>query len=88
MGINIKNEETVRLIRELAELTGEGQTAAVTGAVRERIARLQAGTAAEARYRAITEIARRTAPLMKGLDMDEALYGENGLYDRETGLPS
>ena len=34
MGINIKNPETVRLIKELAELTGEGQTAAVTEAVR------------------------------------------------------
>ena len=41
MGINIKNPETVRLIRELAELTGKGQTEAVTEAVRERIERLR-----------------------------------------------
>ncbi len=87
MGINIKNPETVRLIKELAELTGEGQTAAVTEAVREKIARVQAQSTSEARYQAMTEIAKRTAPLLKDFDMDEALYGENGLYDRETGLP-
>jgi len=39
MGINIKNPETQRLIRELAELTGQGQTEAVTSAVREKLAR-------------------------------------------------
>ena len=32
-------------------------------------------------------IADETAPLLKDFDMDEAMYGENGLYDRETGLP-
>lgn len=87
MGISIKNSETVRLIRELAEMTGEGQTKAVTEAVRERIERLGAHDDEEARFRAMTEIARRTAPLLKDFDMDDALYGENGLYDRETGLP-
>jgi antitoxin VapB len=83
MGVNIKNPETVRLIRELAELTGEGQTAAVTEAVRERIARMKRKGMAER----LLAIARETAPLMKDFDMDEAMYGENGLYDRETGLP-
>lgn len=87
MGINIKNPETVRLIKELAELTGEGQTAAITEAVRERIDRVQAESTADTRFKAMTEIVKRTAPLMKDFDMDEALYGENGLYDRETGLP-
>ncbi|MCB1495207.1 MAG: type II toxin-antitoxin system VapB family antitoxin [Bauldia sp.] len=87
MGINIKNEETVRLIRELAELTGEGQTAAVTEAVRERIERLSHKSERERRLERILAISRETAPLMRDFDMDEALYGENGLYDRETGLP-
>jgi len=41
MGINIKNEEAHRLIEELAKLTGESLTAAVTNAVRERLARLR-----------------------------------------------
>jgi antitoxin VapB len=87
MGINIKNEQSVRLIRELAELAGEGQTEAVTVAVRERINRLRADTEAAKRIEAMTEVASRMAPVMRGLDWDEVLYGENGLYDRQTGLP-
>jgi antitoxin VapB len=87
MALNLKNPEAEQLIRELSELTGEGKTEAVKNAVRERLQRLRAGTEAERRYKAITEIAERTAPLLKDLDMDEVLYGENGLYDRETGLP-
>lgn len=42
MSLNIKDEETHRLVRELARLTGESQTAAVTIAVQERLDRLQA----------------------------------------------
>jgi antitoxin VapB len=84
MGINIKNEETQRLIRRLAALAGEGQTEAITVAVRERIEKLEKRKGVAER---LLEIGRETAPLLKGLDMDEALYGENGLYDRETGMP-
>jgi antitoxin VapB len=87
MGINIKNPETLQLIRELAEKTGRGQTEAVTVAVKAALERLNADAVAEQRIRAMTEIADRMAPLLKDFDMDEALYGENGLYDRETGLP-
>ena len=87
MGVSIKNPEAERLIRELAELTGEGKTEAVTNAVRERIDRLRADETAAKRIKAMTEIANRMAPLMKDFDMDDFLYGENGLYDRDTGLP-
>lgn len=41
MGLNIKNEETHRLAQELARLTGESITAAVTEAVRERLDRVR-----------------------------------------------
>ena len=41
MGLNIKSEEAHRLAQELAALTGETMTAAVTEAVRERLARVQ-----------------------------------------------
>jgi hypothetical protein len=41
MGLNIKNPETHRLAEELAKLTGETLTAAVTTAVRERLDRVQ-----------------------------------------------
>lgn len=33
MGLNIKNDETYRLVKELAKLTGETLTGAVTQAV-------------------------------------------------------
>ena len=39
MPLNIKNAEAETLIRELAELTGEDLTTAVTVAVRERLGR-------------------------------------------------
>jgi antitoxin VapB len=87
MGVNIKNAETERLIRELAEMTGEGKTEAVEKAVRDRIERLQAKATAERRYKAMTELAEQIAPLLKDFDMDDAMYGPDGLYDRETGLP-
>ena len=41
MGLNIKNEKTHRLAQELAALTGESMTAAVTAAVRERLDRIR-----------------------------------------------
>jgi antitoxin VapB len=41
MGLNIKSEETHRLVKELARITGESMTAAVTGAVRERLDRMR-----------------------------------------------
>ena len=37
MALNIKNDETDRLVHELAETTGESLTEAVTVAVRERL---------------------------------------------------
>ena len=51
MSLNIKNPETHRLATDLARLTGETLTQAVTEAVRERLARIsrqrQKATAAE-----------------------------------------
>jgi len=41
MAINVKNEETTRLAYELAALTGESLTTAITVAVRERLDRVQ-----------------------------------------------
>ncbi len=83
MGISIKNPEAERLIRELAEATGQSQVDAVIEAVKEKLESLDRRGVAER----LMAIARETAPLLAGLDMDEAMYGENGLYDRETGLP-
>ena len=41
MALNIKNEETQRLARELSELTGESVTAAITEALRQRLDRVR-----------------------------------------------
>jgi antitoxin VapB len=41
MSLNLKDENTHRLVRELAALTGESMTAAVRVAVRERLERLR-----------------------------------------------
>lgn len=81
MSINIKNPETTRLIRELAELTGQGQTEAGTEAVKGRIAQVRQKKG-YGRYEPIMAIARETGPLLKGVpDLDDFLY------DPETGLP-
>jgi antitoxin VapB len=86
--LNIKNQETYRLIRELADATGESMTEAVTVAVRERLARTTRATETrqqeiEARIRRMTEIAdemRRLAPAgYWDQDFDELLYDEDGL---------
>jgi len=81
MSINIKNPETTRLIRELADLTGQGQTEAVTEAVKARIAEIRQ-TKGYGRYERIMAIARETGPLLK--DMPDI---DSFLYDPETGLP-
>jgi antitoxin VapB len=41
MSMNIKNKEACRLARQLAKLTGESLTTAITEAVRERLDRLR-----------------------------------------------
>jgi antitoxin VapB len=87
MGLNIKNPEVERLAKEFAEKTGKGQTEAIGVALREALARLDETARQREIYDAIMAISAETAPLLKDFDWDEALYGENGLYDRETGLP-
>ena len=84
MGINIKNPETQRLIRELADLTGESQTEAVTTAVSDRIARLRSQSG-KGRYERMMEIASTMAPLFKP-PYDKIDHAEL-LYDEKTGLP-
>jgi antitoxin VapB len=41
MGLNIKNEETHKLAHQLAKITGETMTEAITRAVRERLDRIR-----------------------------------------------
>jgi antitoxin VapB len=78
VSLNIKNEETHRLVQELASLTGESMTAAVTEAVRERLERVKSEGRAERIHRMRKEFERR----LKGKplpDHGELLYDERGL---------
>jgi len=85
MSLNIKNEEADRLARELAELTGESVTAAVTEALRERLAREQRQRRRKGMSERLLAIgadcARRLGEPWRSLDIDELLY------DEKTGLP-
>jgi antitoxin VapB len=82
VGINIKNPETHRLARELAELTGESMTTAVTVAVRERRDRVLArrgGSKAEQMLELGRDCARRLPGSVREIDHGELLYGDDGL---------
>jgi antitoxin VapB len=82
MSLNIKNEDAHRLARELAALTGESMTVAITEALRERIERLR-----RSRKHGLSErllaIGRDCAAHLKepyrSIDHAELLYDERGL---------
>lgn len=82
MSLNIKNEETHRLARELARITGESMTAAVDEAIRERLERVQ-GEAKEDLAKRLTKIAKECGPLWKepyrSTDHADLLYDEKGM---------
>jgi antitoxin VapB len=85
MSLNIKNEETHRLARELAQRTGETLTLAVTIALKERLERQQATPKRKSRLEALTRFSEQCAPFFKdGRSGNELI---NDLYDEETGLP-
>jgi len=82
MGLNIKNEETHRLAVELAKLTGESLTAAVTQAVRERLDRIrrEGGSSLADRLLAIgKDCAPRLKDPLRSADHADLLYDERGL---------
>ena len=84
MGLNIKNEETCRLAGELAQLTGETKTGAITQALRERLERETKQRDVDTRLRRMRVIAERCA-LLVGPGPSSAQHGDL-LYD-EHGLP-
>lgn len=84
MALNIKNEETHRLARELARRNGETVTLAVTIALKERLERQQKNPKAGlAEW--LDDLTKRTAPLMKNLPQSTEIG--DLLYDKKTGLP-
>jgi antitoxin VapB len=81
MSLNIKNEEAHRLAQELARITGESMTVAVSEAIRERLERVRSSKKEIAER--IMEIARECGPLWKepyrSIDHGELLYDEKGM---------
>jgi len=82
MSLNIKSEQTHRMAKELARLTGEGMTEAVREAVRERLERLR-GDSNERLAERLLQIGRECAAHLKEpyktIDHGELLYDEKGL---------
>lgn len=84
MSLNIKNEETVRLVRELADELQVSLTAAITDAVQARLEQLRAATPEPAfdvdEFLAFArELGNRIGHEYLRQDFDELLYDERGL---------
>ena len=84
MSINIKNEETCQLASELAQLTGETMTGAITVALKERLEREKSERSTEARVQRLLAIGKRCADMLG--DGPSAVEHGDFLYD-ERGLP-
>jgi antitoxin VapB len=82
MGMNIKNKQTYQLTKQLAKLTGESLTTAVTEAVRERLERIRGERGVDIAERLLA-IGRDCASHLKKpfrtIDHGEMLYDEHGL---------
>ena len=85
MALNLKNEETERLARELAHRTGESLTTAITLAIKERLERQTRAQEAENRMAWLERITTKTAAIMNDGRTTKELFED--LYDPETGLP-
>ena len=84
MSLNIKNEETCRMAGELARLTGETMTGAITIALRERLERVQRESPPRMTVEEMLAFGRETASMLH----DGPSAEEHGvyLYD-DDGLP-
>jgi antitoxin VapB len=85
MSLNIKNPEAYRLVKALADVTGESMTQAVTVAVRERLDRLQADARRDDDFdvEEVLAMAREIGSRFPPGYLEQAI---DDLYD-ERGLP-
>ena len=82
MSLNIKNKETHKLADQLAKLTGESMTDAVTKAVRERLERVRSGRGSGLADRLLSmgkDCAARLKEPFKTGNHGDLLYDEKGL---------
>ena len=81
-GLNTKSEETHRLAQELATLTGESMTAAVTEAVRQRLDRVRRARGVSLADRLVAigkDCAAHLKEPFRSADHGDLLYDERGL---------
>ena len=82
MSMNIKNQETHKLAQELAALTGQTITAAITDAIRVRLSSLRNNQKANLSERLLfigKNCASRLKKQLKQIDHSELLYDDKGL---------
>lgn len=82
MALNIKNEETYRLIEELSRETGENMTRAVTEAVREKLTRVRRQGKQSLAERLVAigkDCAAHLKEPYRSADHGELLYDDKGL---------
>jgi antitoxin VapB len=82
MALNIRNREAEKLAEELARLTGETKTEAVTKALRDRLARVRRERSRRRLADELDDIARHCAelPVRDPRPADEILgYDESGV---------
>lgn len=85
MSLNIKNERTHALVRELATRSGMSQTEAVEDAVRRRLDQLSAASD-DGRDSRVERVLALAADISSRLKPDSFEDVNNWLYD-ENGLP-
>ncbi|WP_297080829.1 type II toxin-antitoxin system VapB family antitoxin [uncultured Demequina sp.] len=89
MALNIKNEATVALVRELAEKTGQSQTSAIESAVREALQRVaddDHASRAQERYDRAMAIVKEIDASLTDEDRERLRTAQDDMYD-EDGLP-
>lgn len=88
MGLNIKSERAVALVRQLAARTGTNQTAAIEDAVVRRLSELDREESAgrESRRAAAEQTLRELAEMLTDDDRRAIRQNEAALYD-DNGLP-
>ena len=82
LSLNIKNEETHSLARELAAITGESLTGAITESLRERLQRVRRSRRTGMAERLIkigADCAARLPRKFKNMNPDDLLFDEKGL---------
>lgn len=86
MSLNIKNERTHGLVRELATLSGMSQTDAVTDAVQRRLTELKAAPHDDRAAR-LTRVLELSREIRESFEPDGIPDIDAELYDATTGLP-